>query len=228
MRVDSPGSLINPRTLFAGSLGTLCLFAALLATNAPLLSGLLPEANAKYAQQSSAEETQDSAETVPRVSVGEITGTPGASLMLPLYYTADPNVPLRSLTIEIDYVSNNLEFNKASRGVVTEKVGADVTATLIEGTPDENGLTRSKLQIATSLAEQNPQEGIPSGLLAFLLFRINPKAKPFAIRLNTSVVLAEDLQSPPQEVTQIAATPGLVVVELADVLPEATCFFFTH
>ncbi len=228
MRVDPLGSLNNPRTLFAGSLGALCLLAAVLAATAPLLSGLLPEANAKSALQGSAEETQDSAETVPSVSVGEITGTPGASLMLPLYYTADPNVPLRSLTIEIDYVSNNLEFNKASRGVVTEKVGADVTATLIDGTPDENGLTRSKLQIATSLVEQNPQEGIPSGLLAFLLFRISPEAKPFAIRLNTRVVSAEDLQSPPQKVTQIAATPGLVVVELADVLPEATCFFFTH
>lgn len=228
MRIDPSGSLNNPRTLFAGSLGMLCLLAAVLTATALLLSGLLPEANAKSALQSSAEGTQDSSETAPSVSVGEITGTPGASLMVPLYYTADPNVPLRSLTIEIDYVSNNLEFNKASRGVVTEKVGADVTATLIEGTPDENGLTRSKLQIATSLAEQNPQEGIPSGLLAFLLFRINPKAKPFAIRLNTNVILAEDLQSQPQEVTQIAATPGLVVVELADVLPEATCFFFTH
>ncbi len=228
MRIDPPGSLNNPRTLFAGSLGALCLLAAALAITAPLLSELLQEANAKSALQTPAEETQDSSQAVPRVSVGEITGTPGASLMLPLYYTADPNVPLRSLTVEIDYVSNNLKFNKASRGVVTEKAGADVAATLTDGTPNENGLTRSKLQIATSLTEQNPQEGIPSGLLAFLLFRINPKAKPFAIRLNTRVVSAEDLQSPPQKVTQVAATPGLVVVELADVLPEATCFFFTH
>ena len=228
MRIDPPGSLNNPRTLFAGSLGVLCLLAAVLAITAPPLSGLLPEANAKSALQNSAEETQDSSEAAPRVSVGEITGSPGANLMLPLYYTADPNVPLRSLTVEIDYVSNNLKFSKASRGVVTEQVGADVVSTLTDGTPNENGVTRSKLQIATSLAEQNPQEGIPSGLLAFLLFRISPEAKPFAIRLNTKVVSAEDLQSPPQKVTQIATAPGLVVVELADVLPEATCFFFTH
>ena len=228
MRVDPSGSLNNPRTLFAGSLGALCLFAAILATTAPPLAGLLPEANAKSALQSSAEETQDSSEAAPRVSVGEITGTPGSSLMLPLYYTADPDVPLRSLIVEIEYVSNSLKFNKASRGVVTEQVGADVAATLIEGTPNEDGVTRSKLQIATSLVEENPEKGIPGGLLAFLLFRVSSDAKPFAIRLNTSVVAASDIQDPPQKVTQIATAPGLVVVELADVLPEATCFFFTH
>src|SRR3972149_6309431 len=58
----------------------------------------------------------------------------------------------------------------------TEKVGADVAATLIEGTPDAKGLTRSKLRIVTSLTEENPQKGIPEGLLAFLLFEVSPEA----------------------------------------------------
>ena len=231
MRVDSPVNPGNPRVALARSLGFFLFLAAALVLPSPPFSGfqaIQPEASANSALQSSAEESQDSEESTPRVSVGEITGSPGSSLMVPLYYTADPNVPLRSLTVEIDYVSNNLEFNKASRGVVTEQVNADVTSTLTDGTPDEDGITRSKLQIATSLTEANPQEGIPSGLLAFLLFRINPEARPFAIRLNTEVVLAEDTQTPPQQVAQVAATPGLVVVELADILPEATCFFFTH
>ena len=164
----------------------------------------------------------------PRVSVGEINGTPGAGLMVPLYFTPDPRAPLRSITVDIDYVSNSLKFQKASRGVVTEQVGADLSTTLTDGKPDAKNVTRSKLRVAVAIPEREPKQGLPEGLLAYLLFQVSTDAKAFAIRLNTSVVSAETIQNPPQKVAKVNTAPGLVVVELADMLPEGTCFFFNH
>ena len=168
------------------------------------------------------------AENGPRVAVGEINGIPGAGLMIPLYFTPDPKNPLRSITVDIDYVSNSLKFQKASRGVVTEQVGADVSTTLTDGKPDAKNLTRSKLRVAVAIPDKEPKKGLPEGLLAYLLFNVTTEARAFAIKLNTSVVSAETTQNPPQKVAKVNAAPGLVVIELPDMLPEATCFFFTH
>jgi len=166
---------------------------------------------------------------VPRISLSEITGSPGASLMVPLYYTPDPKQPLRSLTVEIDFVSNHLKFQKASRGVIPDDMGADITANVTDGAPDaKSGIVRSKLRVAVSLTDKNSPKGLPDGLLAYLLFNVTTDAKPFTIKLNPTVVSAEDLHAPPRKMAKFSATPGIVVVEVPDLLPEATCFFFSH
>jgi len=66
----------------------------------------------------------------PRVSLAEIKTTPGASLMMPLSLTPDPKNPLRSLTVEIGFVSKSLVFQKTSRGLAAELVNADIEANL--------------------------------------------------------------------------------------------------
>jgi hypothetical protein len=162
------------------------------------------------------------------VAIGEINGNPGSNLMVPLYFTPDPNKPLRSITIEIEYVSNSLKFQRAAAGLAVEQVGADISSTLTDGMPDARNVTRSKLRIAVAVPQSQPPRGIPDGLLSFLMFRVSSDARPFAIRLNTSVVAAETTQTPPQRVANVSTLPGLVVVEQGDMLPEATCFFFTH
>src|SRR3970282_198305 len=62
-----------------------------------------------------------SSEVVPRVALAELSGTPGAILMVPLYFTPDLKTPLRSFVVDIEFVSNNLKFQKASRGVAAEQ-----------------------------------------------------------------------------------------------------------
>ena len=165
---------------------------------------------------------------LPRVAVGEINGNPGSNLMVPLYFTPDPNRPLRSITIELDYVSNSLKFQSAASGTAVEQAGATLTATLADGAPNPQNVTRSKLRIAVSIPESQAGKSIPDGLLSFLLFRVTTEARAFAIRLNTTVVSAQTAQTPPQTVANVSTLPGLVVVEQGDLLPEATCFFFTH
>ncbi|MBI4478697.1 MAG: hypothetical protein HY651_01630 [Acidobacteria bacterium] len=165
---------------------------------------------------------------VPLVALAELSGTPGASLMVPLYFTPDLQTPLRSLTVDIEFVSNNLKFQKASRGVAAEQANVDITTSVTDAPADDKGVTRSKLRVTASLTGQTPNEGMPDGLLAYLLFQISLEAKPFAIKLTPTIISAEDFSNPPKKIAKVGTEPGLVTVEVLDVMPEATCFFFTH
>ncbi len=167
-------------------------------------------------------------EDVPHVTVGEVTGIPGAIVLVPLYYTPDPNISLRTLTVEIDYVSISLQFQSVASGFVTEKAGADVEAILSEGAPEDQGIARSKLRVMVSLTDKQPSKGLPGGLLAYLTFRISTDAKPFAIKLNPFVVSAEEVRDSLQKITKVHAQPGTVVVQVGEMTPLAGCFFFMH
>jgi hypothetical protein len=171
---------------------------------------------------------ESSTEAVPRVSLDEITGSPGAILMIPFYYTPDPKEPLRSLAADVEFVSNHLKFQKVSRGVIPDDVSAEITTKVTEGAPDDKGVIKSKLHVTVSLTDKNPQKGLPEGLLAFLLFQVTMDAKPFTIKLTPTIVSGEDINNPPRKIAKIAGVPGTVVVEIPDLLPEATCFFFSH
>jgi hypothetical protein len=167
-------------------------------------------------------------EVVPRVALSELSGTPGSSLMMPLYFTPDPKNPVRSITVDVDFVSNNLKFDHASKGTAADQAGAEITTAMTEGKPDDKGVARSKLRVTAAISDQNSKAGLPDGLLAYLLFQISLDAKPFAIKLLPTVVDATDVQTPPKKVAKVGTEPGLVVVQVLDVMPEATCFFFTH
>jgi hypothetical protein len=180
-----------------------------------------------------AEALQSVSGQVPRVSLAEIRAIPGASLMMPVALTPDPKNPLRSLTVDIEFVSNSLTFQKTSPGLAAELVNAKIQANLTEGEPDDKGLKRAKLRVTASLPEPNPKEGLPDGLLAYLLFEVSKDAKPFAIKLTPSVVSAEDLSTPPKKVASVGTEPGLVTVEALDAVydrlaPQVACFFFSH
>ena len=176
---------------------------------------------------------QPASEQVPRVSLGSIKGTPGASLMIPVTLTVDPKSPMRSLAIDIEYVSNSLSFEKATLGIGAELANVKVEANATEGKPDDKGVKRSKLRLAASLADPPAKEGLPGGVLAYLLFQLAPEAKAFTIRLVPAVVSAEDLSTPPKRIAKVGAEPGQVAVEDPAAIydrmaPQVACFFFTH
>src|SRR5262249_29711129 len=131
-------------------------------------------------------------DSLPRVSLGQADANPGDSFMIPVYFTPDPKRPLRSFEAEIDFVSNNLKFQKATGSPIGD-AGGIVESTLTEGTPDAKNVTRSKALVTISLPEKT-QQGLPEGLVAYLLFQVSTQAKPFAIKLNTSVISAQDLK----------------------------------
>ena len=193
-----------------------------------LAAGLFVSTTAPRLSAAALQDQSTSSEVVPRVALAELSGTPGASLMVPLYFTPDLKTPLRSFVVDIEFVSNNLKFQKASRGVAAEQANVDITTSVTDAPADDKGVTRSKLRVTAALTGQTPNEGMPDGLLAYLLFQISLEAKPFAIKLTPTVVSAEDFSNPPKRIAKVGTEPGLVTVELLDVMPEATCFFFTH
>jgi hypothetical protein len=176
---------------------------------------------------------QAPSQRVPRVSLGEVRAVPGASVMMPLVLTADPKNPLRSLTVDIEFVSNSLIFQKTSKGLAAELVNADVQANLTESKPNGMGLKRAKVRVTASLPDPSPKEGLPDGLLAYLLFQVSQEAKPFLIKLTPTVVGAEDLSTPPKKVGNVGTELGQVAIESADAVydrlaPQVACFFFSH
>ncbi len=174
----------------------------------------------------------------PRVSLAEVGGTPGDSLLMPVSLTPDAEQPMRSLTIDIEYVSNSLAFTSVSRGMGAELAGAVVDATLTETDPDDEGRKRATLRLTAALPEPASGQGVsppglPQGVLAYLLFQVAEEARPFVISLTPTVVSAQDLSTPPEEVSGLATVAGSVKIEsLEDVYdrlaPEVSCFFFTH
>ncbi|HWP84661.1 MAG TPA: hypothetical protein VNN17_05695 [Terriglobia bacterium] len=176
---------------------------------------------------------QASAPRAPLVSLAEIKGTSGSSVLMPLSLAADPKRPLRSLTVDIEFVSKSLTFQKISRGIAAEVANADIQARIVKEQDDANGLKHVTLRVTASLPDPPPASGLPDGLLAYLLFQIAPEAQSFTIKLTPVAVSGNDLSSPPQRVENIASQPGAVVIEslreMYDRLaPPLACFFFSH
>jgi hypothetical protein len=165
--------------------------------------------------------------SVPQISLKEITGNPGSGLMIPLYFTAGP-MPIREFSIDIKFVSNHLKFVKIVEGVLPEGVTADIQGKVIDDAADTTGVIRSNLRISISLTGKPPKSGLPDGLLAFLMFEVTRDAKPFVIKLVPTLVSASDMNIPPGQIAKINMVAGTVTVEILEITPEATCFFFSH
>lgn len=199
----------------------------------PLLFMTLSASVAVQVQESQAQEaeaqTAPSQESTPEptrpyVAVGTVDASPGASLMVPLYYTPDPAARLRSFTVEIDFVSNNLAFQEVANGVV-DSDSLKLTSSVSTSPPDAKGVKRSKVRLGASTAGISKE--IPEGLLAYLMFNLSMDAKPFVIRLSPTVISAEDTGKA-QVASKLTARAGSVAVLSSDVTPEMSCFFFTH
>ena len=171
------------------------------------------------------------------IALADVKAFPGASVMLPLSYVPDPNKPVRSLTVEIDYVSNSLTFQSTSPGLAAELADASIQSNLSDLPADPKGLKRSRLKVVVALKAPKPKGGLPEGLFAYLLFQIADSAKPFTVKMNAAIAAAEDLFDPPRRVAGLAAQPGSVTIENPDSLlqelspelkPDVGCFFFTH
>jgi hypothetical protein len=160
----------------------------------------------------------------PYIAIGTVDASPGASLMVPIYYTPDSATRLRSFAVEIDFVSNNLAFQEAANGVVDSE-SLKLTSSVSNVPPDAKGVKRSKIRLVTTTVDA--KEELPEGLLAYLMFNLSMDAKPFVIRLSPTVISAEDVAKA-SVVHKLSARAGSVAVLSSDVTPEMSCFFFTH
>ncbi len=156
--------------------------------------------------------------------LGTVASDRGTTATIPLYYQPAEETPIRSLHLEVDFVSNSVKFAKAEKGIASEVQDYELTVEAEELPPSDQDLSRTRLKIDIAVVDSDPSKALPQGLWTFLDFRIPEDAKPFAISLTPASVSAQDEAGQPVEVTVEA---GKVIVSVPDE-PLVGCFFFTH
>ena len=191
-------------------------------------SQLEPAASVQSSEEAKPAGNEKSSRTIARIALGAQTATVGVNVVVPLYYTPAEGEELRSITVEVEWVSKHLQFVRYQRGIAAEMIGANVDAKVTGTRTDANSIERSTLRIDASVVEEDPKRGLPEGLLAYLTFRVSPDAQAFAIELRPALVSALDISNPAKEITQAEMVNGKVSIELPGLPPYVTCFFFTH
>ena len=175
----------------------------------------------------SQEETPASADpNKTRIALGVTSGTPGTSVVLPIYFTPAAEVTVGEVKLEVNFVSVNVELAKLERGLVAELGAVDLRMEQTHG-KNESGVQTTTATITTApLSTEPPEDGIPIGLLGYLHFRIGEDANPAKITVRLSAE-ATDLKTK-QQLPDVLAYGGSIEVDAPGTAPLIACFFFTH
>ena len=163
-------------------------------------------------------------ETATKVTLGSSSGTPGTSVVVPIYFTPTEGTEVGRLNLTVDFVSKNLKYSKMDAGIAAEMGNVDLATEAIEGEND-NGLETTTLNVVASFLTPDPPKGIPSGLLGYLTMRINDDAVPANITLTAKTTATELKTNKDVPVESVNAT---VDVLAAGSQPLVTCFIFSH
>jgi hypothetical protein len=186
---------------------------------AALLLAALVALFAPSAQSQSSQEVDPQKTT--RVTLGNTSGTPSSSVVVPIYFTPAEGKSVGSLKMELTFVSRNVKFSKLEIGFAAESGGVALTATPTDGKNDQ-GLEITTLAIEAKASDKP----IPSGLLGYLTFSIGPDARPASISLTPKGEGLEIGTGTPVADLRFFEAKLEVLAEGTE--PLVTCFFFTH
>lgn len=159
--------------------------------------------------------------TTTRVTLGSSSGTPGTSVVVPIYFTPAEDAKVSNVTIMVNFVSANLKFAKIERGIAAEMGDVGLTSDLKTG-KNAKGVATSTLTVkATAPASKN----IPSGLLGYITLNISKTGRPAKITLRASATGTDMASKPLKDLRTFNAE---VDVLAPGTQPVVACFFFTH
>src|SRR5262249_18744948 len=115
---------------------------------------------------------------VPSFLLGTVSGDPGSSASIPLYYTPGKGQPIPSLHRDVEFVSNSVKFDNADKGTASSLQDFTLKTDSKELPPDKN-LQRTRITIDIAVPDADPKKSLPEGLLAFLNFNVPTNAKSF-------------------------------------------------
>ena len=170
-----------------------------------------------------AQERKAKPETASSLILGTVASERGTTASIPIYFKPGKDA-LRSLHLEVDFVSNSVKFAKADKGLAAQTQDYELTVKANELAPDDKKISHTRLSIDVSLPDSASGKSLPEGLWAFLNFTIPSDAKPFSISLNPIAISAQNASKKPIEV---ASEAGKIIVSVPDE-PLAGCFFFSH
>ena len=185
------------------------------------------------AGQAAAQEQPGEAEQAPidpkvtsRVTLGSSSGTPGTSLVVPIYFTPAEGLQVGRLELNVNFVSTNLKYSKLDPGIAAE-LGNVTINTDVQVGENENGLETTTLVITASFPAGEPSEkGIPAGLLGYLTMRVEEDGRPANITLRTSAEGSSLGSNEPLK--DLRSFDAKVDVLAPGTQPLVACFFFTH
>jgi len=160
----------------------------------------------------------------PAFILGTVSGDPGTTAGVPLYFKTGGGKPVRSAHLEVEFVSNSVKFAKADKGTASAVEDFDLTADSKEFPPDDKNLKHTRISLDIAVKDSDPEKALPEGLLSFLNFDVPTDAKSFSIELNPRVVTAQDAA---KAAVKVRAESGKIIIALPDE-PMPGCFFFTH
>ncbi len=177
-------------------------------------------------QSGEAEEAPIDPKTTTRVTLGSSSGTPGTSLVVPIYFTPAQDLQVGRLKLDVNFVSTNLKFSKLDPGIAAE-LGNVEMSTEVQVGENENGLETTTLSITASFPSGEPSEkGIPAGLLGYITMRIEEEGRPASITLRTTA--EGSLLGSNEPLKDLRSFDAKVDVLAPGTQPIVACFFFTH
>jgi hypothetical protein len=169
--------------------------------------------------------TQDTGRIDPKlttsIALASSSGTPGTSVVLPIYFTPADGVLVSQLKLTVTFVSANLKFDRVERGIAAEMGGVELKSEL-NTTKNDKNVETSTLEIH---AQSPDKTAIPPGLLGYITLRINETGRPANISMRVN---AEGLDLSEKRLTNIRTSDAQVEVLAVGTQPAVACFFFSH
>jgi len=162
----------------------------------------------------------------PQLTLGDSDGTPGSTIVVPIYFAPAEGIEVGELKVNINFVSRSLKYSRLNRGLAAEMGNVNVRAELKEGKNDK-GLEVSTVNFEASIPSPKPgQKGIPGGLLGYLTLQVSEKSGPANITLRATGQ-AEELGTH-KSLPNFKTVDAKVDILAAGSEPLISCFFFTH
>ena len=105
---------------------------------------------------------QDSKDAVGTVILGTVAGERGTTVAIPVYYESKDNAAVRSVHLDVDFISNNVKFSKAEKGIASEMQDYDLKAEAEPLPNDNEGRSRTRIKIDVAVTEAG--KALPQGL----------------------------------------------------------------
>ena len=162
--------------------------------------------------------------TVARVTLGSGSGTPGKSVVVPLYFTPLQGVNVGRLKLKVEFVSANVKFSRIDKGIAADMGKVEVSAELKEG-KNAKGVDTSTVTVLASPTSESPNNALPQGLLGYLTMQISESARPANIGLHAT---AESAEPGTNKLQEVQAVDAKIEVIAPGSEPMVDCFFFSH
>jgi len=168
---------------------------------------------------SSARETrrgQESANVV-RIDLGFDNTTPGGEVLVPIMLDVPRGVEVGRTVNEVTFPNGVVSFEQVKPGIAAEIAEARIEADL-QRHPERADMSIVKVTVTGG------REGISSGLLAFLVFRVSKDAPANVITLG-NVPRAFTAGREPRPLSPVNGKDGEITVTAVALI---SCFFYMH